>query len=695
MKIKQKLLISFLSIVSFAVCLITFFILKNQIPKTKTNLEANARLMFNDGKALINSFFDGPTTIVKSIVPYVNAHSFNKVDAERDFESIIKTNPNLLCLYWADSVPVSEGGKFFTSDYWIPEDDYDQTIQNWYMQAASESDTVITKPYIDETTGFLVTTVALSLLKNNQPNGVIGIDITLENLNTVVNSIKLSKSGQSFLIDEAGNYLTNNNFNKALTGNFFDDFPAFRYIKEKIVFTKDQVYLNTNIDSLYICSHSTNNHLGWTLITVGPTDEIFSNIREIITSAIIAGLVVTSGAVLVAFVISHLIVNPINLVNMSVKKISLGNANLTQRIKTKGTSAHDELGELVMGFNTFLEKLQKIVRNIKTSKDNLALIKDNLQSSIDETSSTMTQIFSNITSIGNQVETQARSVTETTDGVTKNSNALNDLNRLIETQSTSVTQASASIEELLSNITSVNSIVERMSDSFNALENITNDGIEKNMIVSQKISFIEKQSKALLDANAAINNVAVQTNLLAMNAAIEAAHAGEAGKGFAVVAGEIRKLSENSSTESKKISDELKKISTTISQVVHDAKISTASFEDVNTKLADTNYLVTQIKTAMYEQSAGSQQIIDALKLMNETTLKVKTASYDMSSENKIILSEVNNLLHATDIIEQAMQEMLNAAKEMDNTSAILVDVSNKTLDQIEKIGSEIDAFTV
>ena len=638
----------------------------------------------------INVFLQKPISMVLSVTHYIETHTIQQTQIENYFEKLLAQEKEFSELYFSGTLPFKDGGFFYANDRWNPPSDYDQTTRAWYKAGISSQTFSISDPYLDSVTNSMVAALSTKVMKNNTPIGVVGLDMQLKNLNAKVSPIRITKSGESYLLDKNGRYVTNPDAAKLMKINFFEE----HNIKDvhSSIGSQDVFFVDNAGNGNYLAARIISDESGWIFVTTGPRKELYASVYHNILIIFMCAVVSIIVSAIIALFAARPIIRPIINVDKTINGIASGNADLTQRI---AVTSDDEVGSLVKGFNKFTEKLQEIIGDVKRSKGTLSHAGDDLIAALEETSSSITEILANIQSMHNQINYQSDSVSQTAGAVNEIASNIESLEHMIDHQSSGVAQASAAVEQMIGNIRSVNTSVEKMASSFESLQTTAKNGLAKQMDVNERIEQIENQSQMLQEANKTIANIAEQTNLLAMNAAIEAAHAGESGKGFSVVADEIRKLSETSSVQSKTIGEQLTNIQNAISSVVSASSESSEAFSSVSDKIHETDELVRLIKSAMVEQNEGSKQISEALHTMNDSTIEVHSASAEMSEGNKAILEEVRNLQNATTAMKTSMEEMNIGASKINETGVTLNEVAQKMKESIHIIGNQIDQFKV
>ncbi|MDR2576270.1 MAG: methyl-accepting chemotaxis protein [Treponema sp.] len=407
--------------------------------------------------------------------------------------------------------------------------------------------------------------------------------------------------------------------------------------------------------------------------------------------AVIGGISLLLGLALVVFFLRQ-IFKPLDKINAILKEISMGEGDLTARIET---DENNEMGELAGYFNLTLDKIRNLIVIIKKEAANLYNVGGNLAANMQQTAGAILQITANIEAVKEKVTSQSASVSQTGVTMEQVTSNIDKLGKNVEAQTESVSRSSSAIEEMLVNIENVTQTLGRNAESVQELIKVSDTGRDSLQRVTQDIHEISRESEGLLQINSVMENIASQTNLLSMNAAIEAAHAGEAGRGFAVVAGEIRKLAESSAQQSKTVSDVLKKIRASIDTITGSTNTALEKFQAVDERVRAVSEQETNIYNAMEEQRQDSRQILEAIGRLNELTMMVKHGSIEMLEGSKEVIMESKNLETATSEISRGMNEMASGAGQI-NLAVNEVEVISKTNKAcIDKLIAEVSKFKV
>jgi methyl-accepting chemotaxis protein len=352
-----------------------------------------------------------------------------------------------------------------------------------------------------------------------------------------------------------------------------------------------------------------------------------------------------------------------------------------------------ELGALIQALNQMSQRLSDLIVSLQKKMETLSNVGLQLKGNMDSTASSVHEILQNVERIQQGVESQSAGVTETSTAMEQILHNLQSLTRMIQQQSTAVTQSSAAIEEMVSNIRSVTTNIERMGADFSELVTAARTGKEKLTIVNGQIQEISKQSSKLLETNTVIANISAQTNLLSMNAAIEAAHAGQYGAGFAVGADEIRKLAELSAIRAKETKQDLTSVIDVISTVVDSSTEAAVTFDQISKKIEDLSNLIYQIKNSMVEQSSGSQEILTALTNINDITSQVREASGEMEKGSSAVLKEVEDLIRQTELVRTSVEHIAQGAGTIQDAVSAVQELSNRTSSLIQEVHRETGVF--
>jgi methyl-accepting chemotaxis protein len=583
-------------------------------------------------------------------------------------------------------------------------EDFDDPGVDYYQLTKRNNAPTLLDPFLYDVGGktIMMTSVAVPLHNNGRLVGVVGMDISMDEIQKISDSIKPFDGALTAVFSNNGTVAAHfdpshvgqdmRQSEQVMAGSHLNDFVNTIKNGKPYFFTNYVAPLRQNMVIYATPIRIGETTTPWNFGLGVPQSVVMKPVYNMMTMTFVIGGIILLIVVIAAIFLSRSISKPIVKVADTLKDIAQGEGDLTRSI---ASNSKDEIGSLALYFNQTLEKIRNLVVNIKKEAATLSNIGGDLASNMNETAAAVNEITANIQSIKGRIINQSASVTETHATMENLVGNIKKLDGYVDNQSSVISARSISIKNMVSSIGSVTETLIKNSENVKPLLDSSEVGRNGLQEVAADIQEIARESEGLLEINSVMENIASQTNLLSMNAAIEAAHAGEAGKGFAVVADEIRKLAESSSEQSKTIGNVLKKIANSIGKITKSTENVLNKFEAIDSSVKTVAEQEQNIRRAMEEQGSGSRQLTEGTSTLNDITNHVTASSHEMLEGAKEVIQESNNLERATQEITSGMNEMSSGAEQINVAVNQVNEISSKNRDGIGILIREVSRFKV
>lgn len=521
--------------------------------------------------------------------------------------------------------------------------------------------------------------------------------LDLKELNKTMNNIKIGRRGYPILLAEDGTIVSHPSPKLIGTpGTVIMDFDGNQILKR----VRDEKNGHFNYkwqeddgrieDKFIYFKYDTNSKL--IVCSTGYIKDFFFVLENIIRIVILSGTITGITLIIVLYLIATSVSKPISSFTHNLKDISQGEGDLTKRINI---TTSGEIGLMVLSFNKFLDTLQELITKIKMASVQTINIKDEVTTGVDETAASLHEISTNIIEIKkltNHLNENVNKSTKATDDILVSADDLDDS---VEKQSIMLETSTAAITEMISSIDNVNNITTSKKQSVLTLLESAKTGSTDISDTQNAVKEVSNQLTNIEEMATVISNIASQTNLLAMNAAIEAAHAGDAGKGFAVVADEIRKLAENSSSNSLKITQVLKSISQSIISADNLSEKTLESFTILNDEISDMADALTEISSSTNELQIGGKDILESITGLEEASHTVRERATKIKKLSMDVKSSMEDTKNVTMEVVTSIDEINQGVIGINHSMQVVTDNTYKLKETSDELKNNVDRFIV
>ncbi len=471
--------------------------------------------------------------------------------------------------------------------------------------------------------------------------GVYYVVINMEGFNALfIDWIKIGKKGYAFMLDDQdGTCLAHPDKNQIMNTKITE----FGFGKDLLAADDGIVYYQANnVDK--VAALRTYKEMGWKVVVTTDAAELYAAANKLGKLNLILAVSAVVIAAIIIFLVANSVAKPINMVVDGLRDAAEGEGDLTKRLEV-GSS--DEVGDLASSFNTFVEKVQRIISDIQSNI-----------STLNSSAGSLSDLSENLSASSQDSSDRSNTVAAAAEEMNTNMNSV----------AAACEEASVNVNLVASAAEKMNTMVSEISDNTGKARDVTEDAVDKTNSASQRMAELGTAAQEISKVTETITEISEQTNLLALNATIEAARAGEAGKGFAVVANEIKELA-------KQTAEATLEIRQRIDAIQSSSSTSVKEMEQINIVINDVNTIVTTIASAVEEQAVSTDeiasnvaQVAQGIAEVNENVAQSSSVAGEISSEIAEVSQVAGTISTDSGKVNNQASDLLALSNQLEET---------------------------